>query len=371
MKKQILQWGKLSVSLFVLAPGLALAAPQAAARNDAVRKASASMVLLSGSDEKGNVISGTGLIVCDGVVVTSYDFAKDAIAINATFTGGETRSAGLFGVDERRDVALLRVAGVGVSEALSYSRRRQLVTGDRVYIVDNPEPAGPHSRRANVGNPVTVRGRQYMSVDDMRSGANGNPVLDESGSLIGLLGIAVENGNPVAFVVPTSSLLSLLIKAGVPPALAGGVPGDAIGDEPGGVPGGVIGGVPGGIPGGIPSGVPGNTAEPGNSAGGQPETGSNLPKIIRKSGGVLQGAATRRAVPWYPPLAKAARISGSVVVEVVIDEDGYVVRSAAISGHPLLKDTAAAAAMGWKFMPTKLEGQPVKVIGTITFNFQM
>jgi TonB family protein len=95
------------------------------------------------------------------------------------------------------------------------------------------------------------------------------------------------------------------------------------------------------------------------------------PKIIRKSGGVLQGSSTRRVEPAYPPLAKAAKISGSVVVEVTLDEEGGVISARAISGHPLLKDAAVDAARGWKFTPTKLQEVPVKVIGTITFNFNL
>ena len=95
------------------------------------------------------------------------------------------------------------------------------------------------------------------------------------------------------------------------------------------------------------------------------------PKIVRKSGGVFQGSATRRVEPAYPPLAKAAKISGSVVVEVTLDEEGGLISARAISGHPLLKDAAIDAARGWKFSPTLLQGVPVKVIGTITFNFNL
>ncbi|MEK6321360.1 MAG: TonB family protein [Acidobacteriota bacterium] len=95
------------------------------------------------------------------------------------------------------------------------------------------------------------------------------------------------------------------------------------------------------------------------------------PRIIRKAGGVFQGSATRRVEPEYPPLAKAARITGSVVVEVTVDEDGNVFSARAISGHPLLKDVAVTAAKDWKFSPTMLSGVLVKVIGTITFNFNL
>ena len=109
----------------------------------------------------------------------------------------------------------------------------------------------------------------------------------------------------------------------------------------------------------------------GTALGPTPPPKPEPPKIIRKSGGVLQGSATRRVEPSYPPLAKAARVSGAVVVEVTVDEAGNVISARAVSGHPLLKDAAVAAARGWRFTPTQLSGTPVKVIGTITFNFNL
>lgn len=93
------------------------------------------------------------------------------------------------------------------------------------------------------------------------------------------------------------------------------------------------------------------------------------PKIIRKSGGALQRSAIREFHPAYPPLAKLRNISGSVVVEVTVSEEGDVILARAISGHPLLQDDAIRAAREWKFAPTKLSGEPVKVISTLTFNF--
>jgi|SRR5262245_1138796 len=103
----------------------------------------------------------------------------------------------------------------------------------------------------------------------------------------------------------------------------------------------------------------------------QQQQPSVVPKVIRRSGGVLQASATRRVQPEYPLLAKAAHVTGAVVVELTIDESGAVISAKAISGHPLLKDAAVNAALQWKFPPTVLSGVPVKVIGTITFNFAM
>ena len=95
------------------------------------------------------------------------------------------------------------------------------------------------------------------------------------------------------------------------------------------------------------------------------------PGMIRKPGLELQRSATKIPEPAFPPRAKAASATGSVVVEVIVDEDGAVISGRAISGHSLLTDSALEAARRWEFEPTKVEGVPVKVIGTITFYFQL
>jgi len=95
------------------------------------------------------------------------------------------------------------------------------------------------------------------------------------------------------------------------------------------------------------------------------------PKVPRApiSGGVLNGKALSLPKPPYPQIAKAAHASGTVVVQVLIDENGNVVSARAVSGHPLLQAVAVAAARGARFSPTKLSGQPVKVTGVIQYNF--
>jgi protein TonB len=87
------------------------------------------------------------------------------------------------------------------------------------------------------------------------------------------------------------------------------------------------------------------------------------------SGGVLNGKAISLPKSGYPPIAKAAHASGTVVVQVLIDENGNVVSANAVSGHPLLIQAAVSAARQARFSPTKLSGQPVKVTGVIQYNF--
>ena len=101
---------------------------------------------------------------------------------------------------------------------------------------------------------------------------------------------------------------------------------------------------------------------------------SPTPKPVPKapvSGGVLNGKAVSLPKPGYPPIARTAHTAGTVVVQVTIDETGKVISAHAISGHPLLQAAAVQAAYSARFSPTQLSGQPVKVTGTINYNFQL
>jgi TonB family protein len=98
-----------------------------------------------------------------------------------------------------------------------------------------------------------------------------------------------------------------------------------------------------------------------------PSTTKSVPRPF--PGGSLNGKAIELPQPPYPTAARAVRASGTVTVQVLIDESGRVVSANAISGHPLLRAAAVSAARSAKFKPTLLGGQPVKVSGVITYNF--
>lgn|GEM_PF-856797 len=87
------------------------------------------------------------------------------------------------------------------------------------------------------------------------------------------------------------------------------------------------------------------------------------------SGGVLNAKAISKPEPAYPPIAKAARASGTVTVQITVDETGKVIGAKAVSGHPLLQQAAIQAAYQARFMPIMVTGRPVKVTGIVTYNF--
>jgi len=135
-----------------------------------------------------------------------------------------------------------------------------------------------------------------------------------------------------------------------PPVMAG-----VVGGVPGGVPGGSMGGVLGSVMSSIPTAVP-KVA---------------VPQRVRVSQGVTAGLVIRKIQPTYPPLARQARIQGSVVLQAEISKDGTIENLRLISGHPMLAPAAIEAVKQWKYKPYFLNGEPVPVETQITVNFSL
>ncbi len=89
-------------------------------------------------------------------------------------------------------------------------------------------------------------------------------------------------------------------------------------------------------------------------------------------GGDVQSAKLiRKVVPAYPPLARQARVSGTVRLSGVIAKDGTIEQLEVLSGNPLLVPAALAAVKQWLYQPTFLNGQPVEVIAPIDVIFTL
>ena len=144
-----------------------------------------------------------------------------------------------------------------------------------------------------------------------------------------------------------------------PPSASGGV----VGGVPGGVPGGAAGGVIGGIIGGIPNAAP---PPPPPKVEAKPTV-----QRIRVGGNVQAANLIRKVTPQYPPLAKQARVQGTVRFQAIIGKDGTIQNLQLITGHPLLVPAATEAVKQWLYKPTLLNGEPVEVVTQIDVNFTL
>jgi periplasmic protein TonB len=86
---------------------------------------------------------------------------------------------------------------------------------------------------------------------------------------------------------------------------------------------------------------------------------------------IMEGNLIRRVQPTYPPLARQARIQGSVVLSAVISRDGMIERLQVLNGQPMLEQAAIEAVRQWRYRPYLLNGEPIEVETQITVNFTL
>jgi TonB family protein len=87
--------------------------------------------------------------------------------------------------------------------------------------------------------------------------------------------------------------------------------------------------------------------------------------------GVMAGMLLQKTDPVYPPVAKAARIQGTVVLQAAISKSGSVEDLHVVTGQALLQEAALSAVRTWRYRPYLVNGEPVKVQTTINVVFTL
>ncbi|WP_058187925.1 energy transducer TonB [Terracidiphilus gabretensis] len=95
------------------------------------------------------------------------------------------------------------------------------------------------------------------------------------------------------------------------------------------------------------------------------------PSRITVSTGIAEGMLIARIVPAYPPIAKAAGIQGTVVLQATISKTGAIENLRVLSGSPMLQQAALNAVQQWRYRPYLLNGDPVEVETTINVIFSL
>jgi periplasmic protein TonB len=125
----------------------------------------------------------------------------------------------------------------------------------------------------------------------------------------------------------------------------------------------------GGVDGGTGSGILNGIIGSGGS--GPPPPPTKAPSRIRVGGNVQAASLVNKVTPQYPPIAKTAHVSGTVILHAIIAKDGSIQELQYMSGPPLLMKSAMDAVREWRYKPTMLNGDPVEVDTTISVVFSL
>jgi len=85
----------------------------------------------------------------------------------------------------------------------------------------------------------------------------------------------------------------------------------------------------------------------------------------------MEARLIHRVVPVYPPEARAANISGTVKLHVIVSTEGTVGQLDILSGPPELIKAALEAVRQWRYKPFLLNDEPVEVDTYIDIIFSL
>jgi protein TonB len=100
------------------------------------------------------------------------------------------------------------------------------------------------------------------------------------------------------------------------------------------------------------------------------EIGRQTPRI-RVGGDISAPRKLKHVEPVYPADAKAAGVSGVVILEVLIDTKGLVSETRVIKSIELLDAAATEAVRQWEYTPTLLNGEPCEIVMAVAITFQL
>ena len=323
------------------------------------------VTLVGGKADGQNLLLGGGFFVDEWTIVTNYYLVKEALdkqvrAIVGFSLDGKAKYTVINLVaDPDHKLMFLDVQQKG-PQPLPLNKDGKIKIGEKAYLAGQ-SPAASLGRLSGIGATPTGAALDLQeAAAPIPPEYSGQPALDQAGQVIGVAVDPGIKGAPANGVLPAKHLSVQLEKylnytGGPDPKTASGAPATGAADSPAAER--EIGGQSA-LQRDAPSRVV--AASPGA-----------VPSVIQASGMTLQGKALRRVQPVYPAFAKAARVSGSVQVQVLINEQGEVTQAEIVSGHPMLQLASLRAARQWGFAPTMLGDAPVKVQGIVTFNFTL
>jgi hypothetical protein len=204
----------------VPAPPALPPANQKPSPQEIARRSLPSVMLLVVKDKHSQPLAlGTGFLVREGVVATNLHVVEGASTVTATPNGTETPIAvrGVLAADSDRDLALLRVEGLG-AQPLALSTKPRFDIGEAVYAIGNPK--GLQGTFSD-GIVSSVRGSGSDLVLQITApispGSSGGPVLDSGGEVVGVATATMKEGQNLNFAVGAAALAALIERADAEP----------------------------------------------------------------------------------------------------------------------------------------------------------
>ncbi|CAM5999229.1 unnamed protein product [Sphagnum balticum] len=168
------------------------------------------VMVLAGTDSSAS--QGSGFVVGKGLIATNYHVVKDAdvICVNQIGDSKNLRKASLYAVDSKSDLAILfcpelKLPIIRVGDGV------KVAVGENIYAVGNPKGfEGTFSNGIVSGIRIENGKRRLQITAPISRGSSGGPLLDRTGSVIGVTSYYYAGGQNLNFAVPIENVKIML-----------------------------------------------------------------------------------------------------------------------------------------------------------------
>lgn len=176
------------------------------------KRVAPSVVVIHGKTDSGEVLGSGFIISKDGKIVTNFHVIRDLKTATVQLASGEIfDSISVVATDERRDLAIIQIAGFDLP-ALNMGNSNNLSVGEPVVIVGSPQglegtvTAGVLSSIRDSGN-----GFKVLQTDAaVNPGNSGGPLINSKGQVIGVVSFKLRFSEGLNFAVPSNYVSGLM-----------------------------------------------------------------------------------------------------------------------------------------------------------------
>ena len=185
------------------------------------KRVSPSVVVIQGKTGSGDLL-GSGFIVSkDGKIVTNLHVIRDMKVVAVRLSSGEAYdSVSVLATDERRDLAIVRIAGFSLP-TLELGDSDSLKVGEPLVIVGSPRGL-EGTVTAGILSSVRDSGEGFKVLQTdaaVNPGNSGGPLVNNRGQAIGVVSFKLRSAEGLNFGVPINYVRGLLTNLQEPISL--------------------------------------------------------------------------------------------------------------------------------------------------------
>ncbi len=179
---------------------------------EVAKRVSPSVVVIHGKTDSGDVLGSGFVISMDGKIVTNFHVIKDLNTAAVQLTNGDLfDSVSVLATDERRDIAILKIAGFNLP-ALELGDSDSLMVGEPLVIVGSPKGLDG-TVTAGILSSVRDSGEGFRVLQTdaaVNPGNSGGPLVNAKGQAIGIVSFKLRSAESLNFAIPINYLRGIL-----------------------------------------------------------------------------------------------------------------------------------------------------------------